>query len=170
MSESDSDTVIGLTLAELAFCMLFVVLLLSYLTGADRTDDEVVSLNEHESVLAALAEAEDEIAQLEEELEDRRSSWRPSCHEELPLRQRLLSTVVIQGNDLFHLLPQQMAVDLQGLQERFSSELRLARAKECVHSIAVYFDPDLSTTEYERGLNRLQQLFYIQRLGAYDRS
>lgn len=167
MSEGDSDSVIGLTLAELAFCMLFVVLLFSYL-GAPRTEGDVVPLAQHESVLDALGGAEDEIVRLEEELKDRRSSWRPSCHEELPLRQRLLSTVVINGTDAFQLLPQQVAVDFRGIQAMFSAELRSAQVDECVHSIAVYFDPHLPTTEYEQGLNRLQQLFYIQRLGAYN--
>ena len=166
MSEGDSDSVIGLTLAELAFCMLFVVLLFSYL-GTPRTEADVVPLAQHESVLDALASAEDEIARLAEELKDRRSSWRPSCHEELPLMQRLLSTVVIEGNDSFQLLPQQVVVDFGGIQETFATELRSAQVAECVHSIAVYFDPDLPTTEYEQGLNRLQRLFYIQRLGTY---
>ena len=60
-----------------------------------------------------------------------------------------------------------MTVDLERLQATFSSELQQAGVEECVHSIAVYFDRALSTEEYEGGLNRLQQLFYIQRLGAY---
>ena len=92
--------------------MLFVVLLLSYVSGAEQPKDKFVTMAEHNSVLEQLSEiredlamAREEIKRLEEELGDKRSSWRPSCNEELALSERLLFTVVIQGNDSFQILP-----------------------------------------------------------------
>lgn len=168
MSENDSDSVIGLTLAELAFFMLLVVLLLAYLGGPKSPTEEVVRKVKYDSVLEKLSRAEQEIETLKEELKDKRSPWRPSCSQEHPLSERLLFTVVIQGKDSFQLLPQRIPINLERLTATFSSELQQADHEECVHSIATYFDQALSTEEYEGGLNRLQELFYIQRLGAYE--
>lgn len=171
MNENDADAVVGLTLAELAFFVLMVVLFLSHLGS---TEPPGISVDDYNAVLAdlneskmELAAAEGRISELEAALEDRRSTWRPACDEHVPLRQRILGNIVIQGSDSFRLLTHGVSVDLAGVRRTFSDELQRAEDEECVHSVAVYFDRTLPTPEYERGLNRLGQFFYIQRLGAY---
>ena len=174
MTETDSDSVIGLTLAELAFCMLFVVLLFAFAYGKED-EGSVVPLSEHESLLQdldgarmELTAAKNRISILEEEM---KAPGLPRCVDTLDLERPFLFTAVLQGEDLFYFPSLQISVDLVELREMFSSDLRRAEAEECTHSISVYFDSEIpSIAEYERGLSRLEQDFYIRRLGAYDGS
>ena len=164
MSEHDSDSIIGLTLAELAFFMLLVVLLLAHLRAAPGPPGIPPAV--HEALEQKLAAAQEEIARLGEELEDKRSAWRPACDENLPLNERLLFTVVIQGQNSFRILPRTTAVSLDEVRQIFSSDLRQAETEGCVHSIASHYDQALSTEEYVVGRGRLAQDFYIADRGA----
>ena len=160
---SDSESVLGLTLAELAFCLVFVMLLLTVVAGYQGPDP-----GELPRVKAALATAEEEIERRRKELkalEDKRSPWLPTC--QLGSSNRFLFTVVIRGSDSFQVLPVNGPVDLEGLRTTFSNELTRAASEECVHAVAYYFDPNLSGVELNRGEGRLREDFYLQPLGAY---
>ena len=163
MSEHDSDSIIGLTLAELAFFMLLVVLLLAHLRGPELPG---IPPALHEALEQELTAAQEEIARLGEELEDKRSAWRPACDEDRSLNERLLFTVVIQGQNSFRILPRTTAVSLDEVRRIFSSDLRQAETEGCVHSIAIYYDQALSAEEYAVGRGRLARDFYIADRGA----
>ena len=82
----DSESVIGLTLAELAFVLLFVMLLVTVVAGYQGTDPEEMKEQLDEAqrqldlVTADLMKAQEENERLREEQEDKKSSWLPSCH------------------------------------------------------------------------------------------
>lgn len=174
MSDTDSDSIIGLTLAELAFCMLFVVLLVAYVYGKED-QGPVLPLQEHELVVEELdkvtrelSEAKNRIATLEEEMA---APGLPRCVDVLDLDRHFLFTAVIQGEDSFYFPSRQVSVDLLGLRDLYALSLRRAAAVGCTHSVSVYFDAEIaSIAEYERGLSRLEQDFYIRRLGSYGGS
>ena len=160
---SDSESVLGLTLAELAFCLVFAMLLLTVVAGYQRPDP-----GEFPRVKAALATAEEEIEGLRKKLktlEDKRSPWLPTC--QLGSSNRFLFTVVIRGSDSFQVLPVNGPVDLEGLRTTFSNDLTRAASEKCVHAVAYYFDPNLSGVELNHGEVRLREDFYLQPLGAY---
>lgn len=174
MTETDSDSIIGLTLAELAFCMLFVVLLVSYVYGKEE-EEHVVSLVEHESVLQdldgvkrELSEARDRIASLEDQMG---APGLPRCVDVLDLDRPFLFTAVLQDEDLFYFPSLQISVDFRGLRDLFSASLQRASANKCTHTVSAYFDAEISSIAvYERALRRLERDFYVRRLGAYDGS
>ena len=167
----DSESVLGLTLAELAFFLVFVMLLLTVVAGYQGPDGDDIKkqLDEARGQLdlekADLVTAQEENERLRLELEDKRSSWLPSC--QLGSSNRFLFTVVIRGSDSFQVLPMIGPVDLEGLRTTFSNELTRAASEECVHAVAYYFDPNLSGVELNRGEGRLREDFYLQPLGAY---
>ena len=164
----DSESVLGLTLAELAFFLVFVMLLLTVVAGYQEPDagqlDE--ARRQRDLAKADLVTAQKENERLRKELEDKRSSWLPSC--QLGSSNRFLFTVVIRGSDSFQVLPMNGPVDLEGLRTTFSNELTRAASEECVHAVAYYFDPNLSGVELNRGEGRLREDFYLQPLGAYS--
>ena len=167
----DSESVLGLTLAELAFFLVFVMLLLTVVAGyqGPDADDIKKQLDEARRQLdlekADLVTAQEENERLRKELEDKRSSWLPSC--QLGSSNRFLFTVVIRGSDSFQVLPMSGPLDIEGLRTTFSNELTRAASEECVHAVAYYFDPNLSGVELNRGEGRLREDFYLQPLGAY---
>ena len=167
----DSESVIGLTLAELAFVLLFVMLLVTVVAGYQGTDPEEMKEQLDEAqrqldlVTADLMKAREENERLREEQEDKRSSWLPSCQP--GSSNRFLFTVVIRGSDSFQVLPATDPVDLESLRTTFSNELTRAASEECVHAVAYYFDSNLSGVELNRGEGRLREDFYLQPLGVY---
>ena len=161
---SDSESVLGLTLAELAFCLVFVMLLLTVVAGPDPGELEEAR-KQRDLAEAALMTQQKENERLRMELEDKRSPWLPTC--QLGSSNRFLFTVVIRGSDSFQVLPVNGPVDLEGLRTTFSNDLTRAASEQCVHAVAYYFDPNLSGVELNRGEVRLREDFYLQPLGAY---
>ena len=161
----DSESVVGLTLAELGFLMLFVVLLLSVVGRASHPEPEGPSSEEYEalrvqldSVRTQLADAQDEIAVLRALIEEM-SNQRRTCREAGIIDGHLLSIVVL-GDNSYRMLPQGSVVDIQELQAAYAPQLTEAQNSPCNHTIDVQYDRNLSSGELVGGMNRLQRIFY----------
>lgn len=160
----DSESVLGLTLAELGFFMLFVVLLLSFV-GSSASVPEGPSNEEYEalrvqldSVSAQLADAQDENAELQARVERLLNQTR-TCEQAGIIDGALLSIAVL-GDNSYRMLPQGSVVDIQELQATYAPQLTEAQDSPCIHTIDVQYDRNLSSEELVGGMNRLRRIFY----------
>lgn len=178
----DSESVLGLTLAELAFFLLSVTILLVFVGQQVEERPPGPTTEEHEELKSELAsekaksvEAEREIEQLKADLENKRSGQVPTC-KEIGLIDGSLFAAVVFGGDSYRLSSvvdsavvdlQQVGVDFQRVQEVYSAQLDEAEARGCNHTINVYVDSNVPTQEYLRGMQRLRQLGYATPAGVY---
>jgi len=176
----DTDSVFGLTLAELAFFLLFAGILL-FLAGnpLSATAEESGALKKQlaameetlaearearEAMEAELAEAEVEVARLQ----DKRSTQTPTCREQGLITRAYLFRLVVVGEDSYRILPTGPTVNMQGLRDAYSVPLSEANEAGCNHNISVYFDQDMSTKMYYQEMKRLNGYFYANPSGEFQ--
>ena len=170
----DHDFVIGLTLAELAFFLLFAIVFVVAVR-------ENISPEEHKALQQQVTDLEKEKQEFQQqvtdlearvaELESLQSSARPHCSEARLINADgaiydFLFNVTIVGRDTYFLLypygDGEMRT-LEGILARYESDLAAAEQAQCVHRIGVHRMPDLELDDYLDALTMLDKSFYTAR-------
>lgn len=190
---SQDESIIGLTLTELALLVLVVVLVVSSLRvlAATTTQPSAEELaNSVSSLTEELAEASAEIARQKAELDqlaldlhakakelsitqvrlnqarasaDLRSTRPPVCSEAQYGGRPSLFSVIVLGDNLFEVDGE--ALGIKGLLSRYSTGLSAAQEEGCVPWIHTRHAASLSATEYDAGLQALERHFYLRKHG-----
>jgi hypothetical protein len=152
-----------LTLAEIAFTMLFAVIILSLpqiIEGRRIVDEREKLKQDLERTQAELAEANRRIDTLEQELKKtgKLSNIPPRCVPE-PLDR----VTVISPNEL---LVGDERFDAQMIASKHADDLRQAQLKECRHFLVVSWRDTLPASDLDAALRQLERHFYIQRAGS----
>ncbi|SRR5216684_3441107 len=160
--------IVGFTLAEIALVILFAVLVL-FLPQKGTQENEVQalkqkikSLEESESALKQrIASLEKERQRFQSPRADLRSKAVPTCFE--IDKTDWLFSVIIRRNDVFEISGKEMS--LSDILKSYDSQMKSAKAKGCMHRIQVFYDPEISITDYDTGLRRLEAWFSTAKRG-----
>jgi hypothetical protein len=164
--------VVGLTLAEIALALLFCVVAVFAPSYArlekqlrDRPDP-----NQLKALQNKILELQTDNDRLKRDLQavkqGARSKQTPSCIE-IGKAAGPLFTTTIRGEDRYDL--DGASLTFQQIRVRFEEILSAAKSDECVQSIRVYYGPEVSVQEYDSALRRIEQLFYVTKLGQLPR-
>ena len=175
----DHDSTIGITLAELAFFLVFAVIFVVAIQAHGSPE-------EHEGLQQQVTDLEKEKQELQQEVTDLevhnaelqslrpietlRSTAKPNCTEagiinaEGPLG-GFLFNVTITGRDAYILEypDRSVTLPLKGILARYESDLADAEQAECVHRINVRRMPGYDLDDYLHALTMLDQYFYTAR-------
>ena len=159
-----SETILGLTLAELSLFIVFSMTLLFVIQSRDKTDKE--------DLQETLAQMQKEKELLEEKLETERTQLRnlklrsaakPSCTNERFGMDILFDTVVVAKRE-FNISGDRYT--FRQLRRRYSKQLNEAEKLGCVHRVRVSFRQVLDADAYNDSLKALDTLFYVKKLTA----
>ncbi|MGO9575930.1 MAG: hypothetical protein ACLPTQ_16570 [Terriglobales bacterium] len=162
--------IIGFTLAETAFVLLFAVFaaLLAEKAQEGRAHKQVGGQLDQISRLQSdlnserrsNAELSERIATLLPKL---RSSAFPSCAE-AGKTQGWLFTATVRGKDMYDI--EGTVFTVSALTAAYSKQLREAREADCRQRIRLYVGRGVSGEEYEYAMRQLAQYFYIGYMGS----
>jgi hypothetical protein len=158
-----SSRVQVLTLAEIAFTMLFAVIILSLpqiIEGRRIADMHETLTRDLERTQSELAEANRRIETLEQELEKtgKLSNIPPRCVPE-PLERLTVITrnELLVGSDRFN---------ARMIAWKHAENLRQADLNRCKHFVLVSWRAALPASDLDAALRQLERYFYIQRAGS----
>lgn len=186
------EDVIGITLAELTLVLLFIFIIIFFVTSSAGRDNQALkeALTSQEELLALQLEEiaalktdkenlvherqrRDQVMKrlanaltvLRTENEQLRSKFKPSCYER-GYAPSVIGKVIILGADLFSVGGKKMT--LSEIKKHFAQELSAAEALGCVQTIRTNYSGSLSLDEYYSGLRKLERLFYISKGGKLE--
>jgi hypothetical protein len=166
--------IVGLSLAETALVLLFVLLgafapAYAHLKHIFRSDNaEIAHLNAQlAKAQQNLSTAQDHLAMLQQEFAaDRpklRSRATPSCFELNKTSDRWLFTLVVRGADKYEV--DGRIFTFPDLLKAHSREIEQGHQDDCRFSIKIASGDDVSGMEYEAAEIRLGQVFYMTQAG-----
>lgn len=177
-----SDEILGLTMSELAYFILFATFLIvfvlfppfdqlrSQLDASERERQAAAGIIQSlrsqllsRPTMQSQRELQAQVADLESEA-NLRSPWRPSCVAAGVAQQYLFDVTIVSVGR--YELADGALVSAEQLSVRFASELQRARDSDCVHQIGVWRSPILANEVYDDELNRLGQTYYLHRNGS----
>ncbi len=157
MTITQSD-IIGLTLAELAFLLLF-----GLSVPAMVTQEQLGEAQARADSAEAVADSAEAVADsLKREL---RSRFPPKCTE-TGLERDTLFVTTVAGADAFAVGSR--IYTLRSLLSRHRMALDQARDRGCRYFVQVYFRPEVETPEYNLALRRLRVHFYTDLRGSEE--
>jgi len=169
MSRTD---IVGYTLAEIAFALLFAIAAVFLPTYGSlnsklkvERDASKRSTAEVESLKKTISELEAKSGLLPKAQEDRqglRSKQLPSCIEKGAATTWLFSATAISANK--YVINNEI-VTFDQLRGRFGSELAVAEKQQCRHSMQLLYAPGMAVSDYNLALRKMGGLFYVQPLG-----
>jgi len=170
--------IVGLTLAEVALTLLYAIvgLWLPARTGGDETqalrERGVALQGEIRKLERTVGDQEEKLAEKQRTI-DQFSAPRPGCRSraapscaETGFSPRLLFTTVIRGSDSYEVAGR--IVSVREILTAFEPEIAAAKQAECVHRIGVAVSRDLGGVDYDAALRRMEQYFYLRKLGVRD--
>lgn len=173
------EDILGLTLSELAFFIVLVLLLWPLIGNLGATEPEppeVLSKEDLQEENSKLKESldlkEQENLRLKErvrvfqEKEGLRSKQKPSCIESGIALGFLFRADIV---DLNKYDVNGELVSLSQLLSRFDSDIAEAREMGCTHSIEVSYIEGMGASDYQKSLGELRETFYIQPLSPVPR-
>ena len=158
-----STRAFGYTVSELGLILafLFMAQMLRDRPTISSTDELIsVKRADYDKIVSDRDSLKAEADSLRRHL---RSPQLPSCIAKKKATGPICS-VVIAGADTFIL--ENELLSLKALREKYAAELTEAKACECVHTIVARYRSDLSTEAYDRALARLEETFYVKRMGV----
>jgi len=172
------EDILGLTLSELAFFIVLVLLLLPLIRNAVATGPEnpppvdiTIENNRLKEENSELRESSDLKAQANLELKERlrvsqkekplTSRQTPTCIE-FGIATGFLFRADIVGIDKYFV--NRESVSLSQLRSRFSSDIAQASDVGCRHSIEVSYLEGMGVSDYRKSLDELQDFFYTKPL------
>jgi hypothetical protein len=159
-----STRAFGYTVSELGLILafLFMAQMLRDRPSPPPPNVEVVTIPKKE--LEALRHQRDSLRVEADSLrKNLRSPQLPSCISR-KIAVGPIGNLTIAGADAFILEGEVFSA--RRLQDRYSPQLAEAKKCGCVHTIVVRFRADVSTEAYDRALARLEETFYVKRMGA----
>lgn len=167
-----------LTVVELIFALLISFFLVLYLSQKLDSAPEYVGPTVEELKVAlentktdlentkeALENTKRDLATANANLEERRkglkSKQTPSCIE-TGFSQGAVAEITILNSDKYMLHGKEHS--FQELKANLNKDIENARNANCVHSVNVSAIKHISTQDYDEGLRKLEQFFYIKRL------
>ncbi len=154
-----------MTVVELIFALLvsfFLVVYFSIQHNEQNPNDQQktierlkIALSEKEKALAAA------LANLEKDKKNLKSKQTPSCTEK-GFSQGPIGEVEILGYNNYAVHGKEY--NFRELKALYDIDIAKAQSVDCVHSINVSAGKKLSTQDYDEGLRKIEQLFYVRRL------
>ncbi|MBA3913561.1 MAG: hypothetical protein H0X25_06840 [Acidobacteriales bacterium] len=163
MSHQD---IIGFTLAEIAFVLLFsfiAIFVPSYIQLSNRLRSAgSVDVPQLKGELAAAQSKNAQMgAALDQYRRNLRSAAMPSCAE-VGVNTWLFTTTITGGN-AYQI--EGRTYTLSGILQAYSQQLREASERGCRLRVRVFYGPNVSTNGYDLSLRQLEQHFYDSKLG-----
>jgi hypothetical protein len=167
--------VFGLTLAELAFVVLF-----AFLVAAQRnvSPEQLVEAQNHTiKAQKRIEELDREVARLHAENQELgaksadipaprpglRSQQTPSCSE-TGFDRGFLFTALIVGPDMYSIT--NVPMNYAQVIGKYRDSIDNAKKAGCIHRVQVVGSQDLNIRDYDVALQKLERHFYVRRLGA----
>ncbi len=190
------EDVIGITLAELTLVLLFIFIIIFFVTSSAGHDNQALkeALTSQEDLIAmqleeiaALKSDRDRITESHAREIDRRSqtierltnalSGLRAENEQLRSKFKpscyergyapsVIGSVLILGADRYSIAGKE--TDIAGIRKHFAKELTTAEAVGCVQTIRTNYSGKISLDEYYAGLRKLERLFYISKGGKLE--
>jgi hypothetical protein len=158
--------IVGLTLAEVALVLLFSFLVLfvpayARLNRRIKQSGAVDVAKLQTDLTNALAENARLKAEIDKSRRNLRSAAMPTCAE--LNKADWLFTAVIRGADVYEVNGNKYSLDR--LLQTYATELSEANKNGCRHRVKLYYGKDVSLTEYDYALRKIEQSFYDLKLG-----
>ncbi len=161
-----------LTVVELIFALLVSFFLVVYLSLKPANSVESERAKTVEEYRIALEDVKKELefvkkksaiakTDLENFKKGLKSKQTPSCIEK-GLAKGPLAEITILGINNYAVRGKEYG--FQVLRALFEDDIGNARRAGCIHSVNVSADKHLTSQEYDEGLRKLEQLFYVKRL------
>lgn len=157
-----STRAFGYTVSELGLILAFLFMAQMLRdTPAPSSDEDVVPVPRVE--LVALRHDLDSLqAEADSLRKHLRSPQLPSCIAK-KLAEGPVGSVIIANADAFILEGETLSA--RELRGRYAAEIAEAKECECVHTIVARYGADVSAAAYDRALARLEETFYVKRMG-----
>jgi hypothetical protein len=164
MSRTD---IVGLTLAEIAFVLLFSFLAL-FIPAYARLNHKLKAYGAVDvaKLQTELRNATTENGNLKAEIDKSRRNLRsaavPTCAE--LNKADWLFTAVVRGSDTYEVNGKKYS--LNTLLQTYSEQMSEANKNGCKHRVKLYYGKEVSLAEYDYALRRIEQSFYDLKLGV----
>ncbi|MDA2935013.1 hypothetical protein MYX82_11830 [Acidobacteria bacterium AH-259-D05] len=162
------ESIIGLTLSELAFLIVLSVIFIPLLIVDGEPNPDITQVEQIKRQNTELKEENSKLQQRVQdleidqlELEKLRSRLKPPCTEK-KIIDGFLFTATIVGVNTY--LVDGEVLNIRQLTSKFRPDLDKASEKGCVHTIRVAFSEGIDTPTYDESLRQLEKSFYPKRL------
>lgn len=151
--------IIGLTLAELVFVLLFGLMVAVFPVEFESAEQEASVQQEIEAVRKENEELTRRVSAIQSRL---RSKAMPSCVE-IGVATGWLFTTTIRGGVTYEIDGRRLG--LEKVLANNADALRTARTAECRHRIKIYYGLGVSGIEYDEALRKIEDHFYTKKMG-----
>lgn len=153
------DDIVGLTLSEIAFVLLFFLLAQFVILSREHHNNLSTSKEDLKTIKHKLSKANHEIWRLKQK--GMKSRQLPTCRA-AKLADSFLFDVEILGKDLFRVDDKEYS--FRQIVRTYSKDIERARGAECRHSIRVSCSRQIEVESFDHALRKLERHFYIKRI------